>query len=290
MNLKKAYKDGITILEEAGIPEAANDAKIFLTEALGVDYGYILAHIDDELPEDEYKEKLAIYFANLDRRAGRIPLQHILGHTYFMGLKFKVNENALIPRPDTEILVEEVLKYIHDGMEVLDVCTGSGCILTSLLYYTNYVKGTGTDISEEALALAKENSDMLLKDKEGTEYKYIKSDIYDSVEGMFDIIVSNPPYIKSSVIPGLEPEVKDHDPLNALDGGEDGLIFYRRLIAEAGKHLKMAGRIFLEIGYDQAKEVSELLKENDFTDIEVIKDYQDNDRVVTAGRKICLTN
>ena len=194
-----------------------------------------------------------------------------------MGMEFEVNGNVLIPRQDTEILVEEVMKDGAVGASILDLCTGSGCIILSLLKYLNESDGTGTDISEAALETAIANAS-----RNGISAHFIKSDLFESVSGKYDVITSNPPYIRSSDIEGLMPEVRDHDPLLALDGGEDGLVFYRRIINEAVDYLKPAGRIYLETGFDQGEQVKEMFMDRGFKDAEIIKDYSGLPRVVKA--------
>ena len=205
------------------------------------------------------------------------PLAYILGEWEFHGLPLYVNEHVLIPRQDTEILVEEVLKELHDGMRILDMCTGSGCILISLLRYSNDCVGVGADISEKALLVAGENGKKLLGDH---DVKWIHTDLFEKVEGKFDRIVSNPPYIRSQVIDTLMPEVREHEPLSALDGSEDGLIFYRKIIREAPKYLEYGGLLYFEIGYDQGEDVKCLMEEAGFIDVEVVQDYAGLDRVV----------
>ncbi|MCQ2080428.1 MAG: peptide chain release factor N(5)-glutamine methyltransferase [Lachnospiraceae bacterium] len=290
MTLDEIYAFGVNELTRAGIKDAKIDASIFLEEICNIKKGYLLAHGNEELNETCGSSLEQRYIEAIKKRSERIPLQHILGYTSFMGLRFKVNENVLIPRQDTEILVEEALKEVHDGMEILDMCTGSGCILISLLKYTNGCIGVGADISEKALEIARENSDAILGEAMDITYSYVNSDLFENIDGKFDVIVSNPPYIATNKIDSLEPEVKDYDPIGALDGGEDGLYFYQKIITEAPKYLKLGGSILFEIGYDEKDAVSKLLEENGFTDIEVIKDYAGLDRVVKARRKICLTN
>ncbi len=288
MTLNEAYSFGTELLTGAGIDDAKLDAALLLEGICGVNRGYLLAHGEQELSlicdsQDKYIEAI-------HKRSERIPLQHILGHTSFMGLEFEVTSDVLIPRPDTEILVEEAMKEVHDGMDILDMCTGSGCILISLLNYSNACYGVGVDISPKALQLARKNADNILKRGTDITYDFIESDLFGNVEGLFDVIVSNPPYICTETIGELEPEVREHDPLIALDGGEDGLYFYRKIINEAPDHLKLGGSILFEIGCDQATEISKLLQDGGFDNIEVVKDYAGLDRVVKARRKICLTN
>ena len=194
-----------------------------------------------------------------------------------MGLEFGVNEYVLVPRQDTEILVESVLDILEGGMEVLDMCTGSGCILISLLKLCSFadVRGVGADVSEHALKVACENAEKL-----GVDVKFLHSDLFSNVEGKYDVIVSNPPYIRTAVIEELKEEVKLHDPFIALDGKEDGLYFYRRIVDESTNHLKKGGKLYFEIGYDQGEDVSRLMREAGFADVTVKKDLAGLDRVV----------
>lgn len=272
MRYREMYGQGVAALEQAGIAEASLDARLLLEEVCGTDRTTLYAHGERELTdaEDErYREMIA-------ERAKRIPLQHILGRTEFMGLTFLVNQNVLCPRPDTEVLVEEVLKYLHDGMRILDIGTGSGCILLSLLHYSNDCTGVGVDISREALRLAKENAERLSEEA----VDFIESNLFEKAEGKFEIIVSNPPYIRSDEIADLMPEVRDHEPRLALDGGEDGLLFYREITGKAKEHLWDGGMLFYEIGFDQGKAVREILEDNGFREVGIVKDFSGLDRVV----------
>lgn len=273
MTYRELYEYGKGQLAAAGIEEAALDARLLLEYICHTDRNTLLAHGDSarsDLEEQFYRMVIA-------RRAQRIPLQHITGQQEFMGLVFKVNEHVLIPRQDTELLVEEAMRYLGDGMRILDVCTGSGCILLSLLKYSNECMGMGVDISEEALAVAGENARLL-----GLRADFRRSDLFDAVEGRFDMIVSNPPYIETAVIPTLMPEVREHEPVLALDGREDGLYFYRRITEQCGAYLARGGRLFFEIGYNQGEAVSGLMKAAGFSEVEVVKDYAGLDRVVTG--------
>ncbi|MBR4767761.1 MAG: peptide chain release factor N(5)-glutamine methyltransferase, partial [Lachnospiraceae bacterium] len=244
-----------------------------------------LLHGDEELPYA--KEKTAEYEHLIAQRAKRIPLQHITGECGFMGLTFLVSPDALIPRQDTETLVEEAMKDLHDGMRILDLCTGTGCILLSLLHYSNDCEGTGSDFSEKALVLAKKNAERILgeDDKTGAA-RFVLCDLWDGIEGEFDLVVSNPPYIASDVIGSLQPEVRDHDPRMALDGGPDGLSFYRRIIDGLSAHLVPGGEVLFEIGYDQGKALSELLSDAGYKYIEIIRDLSGLDRVVKARKPV----
>ncbi|MBQ6408146.1 MAG: peptide chain release factor N(5)-glutamine methyltransferase [Butyrivibrio sp.] len=274
---KKLYENGIEILNRAGIAEAKLDARLLLEYACQTDHSVLFAHPEREISEKEYDN----YIGLIERRAKREPVAYILGNWDFMGLNFKVNSNVLIPEQDTEVLVEEAMRYTEDGFKVLDLCTGSGCIALSLLNYTNDTRAVCTDISGEALDVAKENAESLrLSDR----VTFVKTDLFPGEDmGKFDIIVSNPPYIATKVIDTLAPEVKDYEPRLALDGSEDGLLFYRRIVDSVHKYLFSNGYLFLEIGYDQGKALTDMLKENGhFHDIEVIRDYAGNDRVVRA--------
>jgi len=271
------YRQGRDILAGAGVEEAGLDARLLLEHTCGVSRSDLLAH-GDRSPSPAEEEA---YLELIARRKMRIPLQLLTGVQEFMGLSFEVNEHVLIPRQDTEILVEEVLKNLHDGMRILDMCTGSGCILVSLLHYTNDCEGTGVDNSPEALAVAEKNAERLLgREDDRGQIHFLLSDLFEKVEGRFDVIVSNPPYIPSSVIETLSPEVGAHEPRQALDGGEDGLCFYRSIIEESGKHLVGGGWLFFEIGYDQAEAVSRLMTQAGFLEVNVVKDYAGLDRVV----------
>lgn len=290
MNYNDILKDGIDRLSKNGIAESHLDARLLFEESFGISHGKLLlcGHDEVDLSLEENKEKYDYYFSLIDKRSERIPLQHILGYTEFMGLKFKVNENVLIPRQDTEILVEEALKNLHDGMRILDMCTGSGCILISLLNYSNCCSGVGADISKEALKVANYNACELLNNKESVDWKFVESDLFAefSNEERFDMIISNPPYIATSVIDTLEIEVKMHDPMSALDGGQDGLEFYRSIIAKAGDYLVKGGLLYFEIGYDQGEAVERLLEENGYKEITIVKDYSGLDRVVFGHKSV----
>lgn len=274
MKYLECYKEGCRKLKLAEVPEAELDARLLLEFICGTNRNDLLVHGDREVDAD----KQAAYEEAIGRRMERIPLQHITGEQDFMGLNFKVNEHVLIPRQDTEILVEEILKQMQDYSRILDMCTGSGCILISLLHYNNWCEGVGVDISSSALQVAGENGQRLLAEEK--QPVWMESDLFEKVEGKFDIIVSNPPYIRSAVIETLMPEVKDYEPLSALDGTEDGLYFYREIVKQAPKYLKKEGKLYFEIGHDQGAEVSALLEEAGFQQIQVIKDYAGLDRVV----------
>ena len=276
MTYRECYEQGCRTLQAAGIEEAALDARLLLEAVCGTDRNDLLVHGEQPVaPEAEEK-----YLNWIRQRAEHIPLQQLTGEQGFMGLTFSVNEHVLIPRQDTEILVEEVLKELHDGMRVLDMCTGSGCILLSLLHYSNDCEGLGVDLSAEALKVAGRNVLKVLTPEKAEHAHFLQSDLFEKVEGKFEIIVSNPPYIASAEVEKLMPEVRDHEPRMALDGTEDGLLFYRRIIKEAGKHLVNSGMLFFEIGYDQGQAVSELMRAGGYREVQVVQDYAGLDRVV----------
>lgn len=276
MTYRECYEQGCRTLQAAGIEEAALDARLLLETVCGTDRNDLLVHGEQPVaPEAEEK-----YLNWIRQRAEHIPLQQLTGEQGFMGLTFSVNEHVLIPRQDTEILVEEVLKELHDGMRVLDMCTGSGCILLSLLHYSNDCEGLGVDLSAEALEVAGRNVLKVLTPEKAEHAHFLQSDLFEKVEGKFEIIVSNPPYIASAEVEKLMPEVRDHEPRMALDGTEDGLYFYRRIIEEAGKYLVSSGMLFFEIGYDQGQAVSELMRTEGYCEVQVVQDYAGLDRVV----------
>lgn len=273
MIYKECFQLGCNKLTEAGRTGAEVDARLLLEFVCHTSMSTLLAHPDREVTDEEF----ALYQEFIERRSKGEPVQYITGEQEFMGLIFKTHESTLIPRLDTECLVEDAMKELHDGMKILDMCTGSGCILLSLLKYSNDCTGTGVDYSAEAVELAKRNADSL-----GIQATFLQGDLFEPVNDKFDMIVSNPPYIESEVIKGLDTEVKDYEPMSALDGGEDGLEFYRRIAKEAPGYLKRGGVLLLEIGYNQGESVPEILEKEGFKEINVKKDLAGNDRVVSA--------
>lgn len=301
MTYRELLLEGIKALKEAETEDAETDARILMEHFTGADREFLLLHGDEEISGKEVCIKQ--FRDAVNKRINRIPVQHITGYADFMGLKFRVSPDVLIPRFDTEILVEEALKELHGGMKILDMCTGSGCILISLLKYSNNVSGVGADISEKALKIAEYNALNILKndynakmridnaedtetagesDVQSYNFSFVQSDLFENIEDEFDIIVSNPPYIKTGIINTLAPEVREHDPFIALDGGEDGLAFYKRIVNEMGKYLKPNGVCLFETGFDEAHAISTLLSENGYKYIEIIKDLSGLDRVVKA--------
>lgn len=271
MTLREACLFGQRRLKEAGVPDAGLDAWYLLEYSSGLTKSHYYAYPEKELT----KSQEACFLEAIERRAKRIPLQHITGVQEFMGLSFLVNGDVLIPRQDTEVLVEEALKYLKPGMRFLDLCTGSGCILISLMHHCQGAEGIGADISEKALLVAEQNRQRL-----EPKARLVQSDLFTTVHTVFDMIISNPPYIKREELSELMEEVRLYDPLLALDGHEDGLYFYRRIVAESPSYLKEGGRLYFEIGHTQGSAVAQLLERQGFGEIEIIKDLAGLDRVV----------
>lgn len=271
MTYREAVEFGTKCLTDAGVPDAALDAWYLLQMVYRIERSYYYVHGEEDITQDAQKE----YEIAVQKRAEHIPLQYIIGEQEFMGLRFKVNSNVLIPRQDTETLVEQVLKIVKPGMKVLDLCTGSGCVLISVLKNAPELTGMGSDISKTALLVAKENAKLHEVDAE-----WVRSDLFDNITETFDVIMANPPYIPTGEILSLMPEVRDFEPENALDGGADGLDFYRKIAGQVKDYLNPGGYVYMEIGYDQGEAVSELMRNAGFTEVEVIKDLARNDRVV----------
>lgn len=272
------YREAVEYLAAAGIEEASLDARLLLEHVCGTDRNTLLAHGEREVTEAEYEK----YSHLIAERVRHVPLQHLTGEQEFMGLTITVNNKVLVPRQDTEVLVEEVMRNLHDGMRILDMCTGSGCILLSLLQYSNDCAGVGVDLSAEALTVAGENYRRLQETRPEMKASFIESDLFANVrkEERYEIIVSNPPYIRTDVIDTLMPEVREHEPLMALDGRADGLYFYREITGQAKEYLQSGGMLFYEIGYDQAEDVCRIMEKEGFREVEVVKDFAGLDRVV----------
>jgi release factor glutamine methyltransferase len=307
MTLKTGYTEAKRRLEESGIEEASLDAWLLLEHVTGISRASYYADPDREMSPDEWRR----YSELVGRRAERVPLQHITGTQEFMGLVFEVNEHVLIPRQDTEILVEQALAFIGSGKvpaaensrtRILDMCTGSGCILLSVMHWAEsyrqkalrkagdtarggekqdiIIEGTGADISPKALAVAEKNARRL-----GISAGFVESDLFGAVRGKYGMILSNPPYIRTDEIKDLQEEVRLHDPVIALDGREDGLYYYRRIVRESRSYLDEGGALLFEIGCDQAEAVSGLMRGVGFSEITVKKDLAGLDRVVSGVLK-----
>ena len=290
MKIIEILNEANLILDKLNIEDSNLKVKILLSDILNVKKEYLSINIIEEVSEENVKT----FFEKLELVKRNIPIQYIIGKQYFYGEEFFVNENVLIPQPDTEILVEEVLNFVNDNksellsnqekLNILDMCTGSGAIAISLEKNLKSnlddksVSLFASDISSLALAVSKENNKRL-----NTNVEFIESDLFNniSIDYKFDIIVSNPPYIKTEVIETLPEEVKN-EPHLALDGKEDGLYFYREIIIKSKEYLNKNGMIFFEIGYDQKDDVMTLFKENGYVNIYSKKDYGLNDRIVVG--------
>ena len=261
-------------LASAGIEDSQSDSKILFEYITGVTANELYLNPDKELDNESVNKCMAA----VNKRIDHIPVQHITGRQEFMGLEFAVNEHVLIPRFDTEVLVEEAMRIELSHLRILDMCTGSGCILLSLLHYSHDCEGVGVDISPEALEVARMNADRL-----GIDAEFVLSDLFDGLKDnklTYDLIISNPPYIPTDVIPTLMEEVKEHEPILALDGSADGLDYYRRIISESPAFITKGGNLMFEIGYDQGEAVSGLMRDAGYSDVEVVKDLSGLDRVV----------
>lgn len=273
MTFENALEYGKEILQKAGVPDFELDAWYLMEYACKMDKSRYYLVSGNEMADEKFLE----YELLLRKRAERVPLQYITGSQEFMGLEFKVNSHVLIPRQDTETLVEEALKVLGPGMEVLELCTGSGCVMISLLKQME-IRGTASDISKQALLIAKENAR-----NNQVEMGLVRSDLFQNITGLYDMIIANPPYIPTGTIEALMPEVKNFEPIEALDGGEDGLYFYREIVKQGRGFLKSNGYLCLEIGHDQGGRVAFLMEENGYRNVRVIKDLAGNDRVVRGN-------
>ncbi len=280
INIDGALKKGIEILKNANNEAPVVEAGVMLCSALKCDKAFLYSHNDHCISRDEYD----FYIEQLNQRASGKPLQYITGHQEFMSLDFIVTPDVLIPRQDTEILVETVINFAQNhlnspALKILDIGTGSGCIAVSLAHYLKNCKVTAVDISEKALKIARLNAD---KAGAADRIRFLQSNVLERLEkDRFDVILSNPPYIPAADIKKLQVEVRDYEPIGALDGGADGLDFYRKIVSEAPCFLKPDCLLAFEVGYDQAQKVSRLMSQC-FDDIQIIKDLSGIERVVTG--------
>lgn len=278
MTIRQAVSWGSDKLKSHGVENAEHDSFELLSAVNGMTRTFYLVNGDSSLSEEDF----LLFEEYIDKRATHIPLQHIIGKAYFYGYEFEVNGDVLVPRQDTEILVGEVMKVARSGDYILDMCTGSGCIGITIAKKFPEVKVLGIDVSEKALAVAEKNKHNL----EADNIDFMLSDLFEKLNQdiTFDIIVSNPPYIPTKVIDGLQDEVRLHDPILALDGSEDGLKYYRNISSEAGMYLEPDGWLCFEIGAEQALDVSDIMEREGFRNITVIKDLAGLDRVVMGRR------
>jgi release factor glutamine methyltransferase len=285
MTYRRLLEEAERVLAAGRITEPGENAWQLFEFVFEMDRVRYFLRRDEEAPEDLCRR----YARLIEERKKHIPLQYLIGYCWFMGLKFWVDERVLIPRQDTETLVEEFLKDIEgrpgEDWQILDLCAGSGCIGLSAAWHLRQ-KGrsarlTEADLSEDALAVVKKNAA-----DQGTGCERVRTDLFSGLSGRrFDYILSNPPYIASAEVETLMEEVRDYEPGMALNGGADGLDFYRRIAAESADHLTEDGRLFLEIGYDQGEAVKGLLEAEGFREVRVIRDLAGNPRVVRAIRK-----
>ena len=275
--VKDIIAQAVRQLEAGGIVESHVDSWLLAEDILHVTKHDLLMEPGLCVSENLSKK----YFEAVRRRIKHIPLQHITGHQQFMDFDFLVNGDVLIPRPETELLVEQVVSYVGERpVKVLDMCTGSGCIAISVDKMCHNASVTAVDISDKALQVAKENNI-----RNQSHVTFVESNLFENVREKYDIIISNPPYIPTGDIDTLMEEVKDYEPHLALDGSSDGLKFYREICNQLQNYLNQHGKIFFEIGYDQGKAVSDLLRKNHFNHIQVLKDLSGNDRMVIAGKE-----
>lgn len=298
--LKELIRIGEKQLADAGVADAAIDARELYCYMMGYDRVALMMHWQEVLQDNQCEA----YFELIEKRASRTPLQHITGEQEFMGLDFWVSDKVLIPRQDTETMVEDALELIEKGslrgsayaegrhrggIDVLDLCCGSGAIGISIAAKCERAKVSCSDLSSEALEIARKNAER----NKCRGIKFIESDMFESKafhgafgSKTFDLIISNPPYIESKVIEELEPEVREHEPMMALDGGEDGLSFYRIIAAQAAEHLAKDGVLMLEIGCNQRESVKQLLKDTEaYEKIIGLTDLAGRDRIVVATKK-----
>ncbi|MGN0362917.1 MAG: peptide chain release factor N(5)-glutamine methyltransferase [Bilifractor sp.] len=275
------YAYGKELLIKADIADAATDAWLLMEYVMGISHSYFFVHREDPVgPVPAGK-----YIALVQKRSAHVPLQYLTREAWFFGNCFYVTPDVLIPRQDTENLVEEADRHLQSGMRILDMCTGSGCILLSLLKRHPDVSGTGADLSEAALSVARVNRERLHISE--TRAGFFQGDLFDAIPSgeKYDMILSNPPYIASDVIPGLDPEVRDHEPHIALDGQKDGLYFEEK-IADAARQYFCADRecwIFLEIGYDQGRRMDGVLRRLGYQNVHILKDFGGNDRIACGS-------
>jgi release factor glutamine methyltransferase len=279
MRIKDLLKNAYIDLEESNISNPALEAGLLLANVLNKDRIYLYLNSDEEVNSNIESE----FLNNVKLRKNNMPIQYIIGNQEFMGLNFKVDENVLIPRADTEILVEEAIKFGNnkEKINILDIGTGSGCIAVSLAYFLKNSEITAIDISNKALEIASKNANI---NKVNNRVKFLKSDIFSNVPESyykkFDLIVSNPPYIDNEDFKNLNKDVKDYEPKSALYGGKDGMFFYDKILENISNYLKKDGLVIFEIGYNQKLKIKELIKKYNLKYNNTIKDLSKNDRVV----------
>lgn len=281
MKVKEIITLGKKELEKSNIENPLFEAKSLFTNLLGKEEVYLITNLEDEILESELEK----YKSAIKKRCEHMPFAYIVGFKEFMGLKYMVDENTLIPRPETEGIIEYILNMynMNSSLKILEIGVGSGCISVTLAKYLKNAKIIGVDINELAIKKAEENA---LYHNVGDRVNFIKSDIYENIhDSNFDIIVSNPPYIASDIIETLEEDVKKYEPVIALDGGKDGMDFYKQIVINSKQYIKKGGEIIFEIGYDQGKKVKDLLQANEYKNVKVIKDLSWLDRIVVGEKE-----
>ena len=279
MNIQSALTEGLNILKNKSILSAKLDSEILMAKALGKKREYIILNNNKIIKEQNLK-----YFKKLvQERATRKPIAYLLNKKSFWNSEFNVNKNTLIPRPDTEIILEQILKFTKNKnyLNILDIGVGSGCIILSILKERKNFYGTGIDISRNSLDICKMNAKKLLLDR---RVKFFKSDVDKFAIGKYDLVVSNPPYIKTSDLKYLESDVIKFEPKLALDGGLDGLSVIRKVIKKSSELLKKNGKFILEIGFDQKNKVIKLLNNRGFYINSTVKDLANNDRCIISTK------
>ena len=280
-SIAEALKEASRVLDGAGVPEARREAGSLLSFVLGKDRTFLISHAEDVVDDDSVDQLREF----VERRAAGEPLQYITGVQDFYGREFRVTPDVLIPRPETELLVEAALEVTKaDSPVFCDVGTGSGCIAVTLLCEIAGARAVAVDKSLAALEVAKLNA---VKQAVADRAVFVISDCFDALDWLqspFDLIVSNPPYVSASALGGLQREVRDHEPLVALSPGSDGLSVIRRLITEAPAYLKPNGHLLMEIGFDQGERVRDLVDESIWTLLEVRPDLQCIPRIVVLRK------
>ncbi len=280
MTYREAKGQAAAKMCAAGIENAEHESRLLLEFVTQTDWGFYLMHQEDVLPEEQEK----MLHALVARRCGRVPLQYLTGEQVFLGMSIAVNDEVLIPRQETELLARIAIDRLQSAltytghMRVLDLCTGTGCVAIAIKKFCPAAYVCASDLSAEALELAAWNEARNLSDAVAG-ITWIQSDLFSDITGMYDMIVCNPPYIPTEVLDTLMPEVRDHEPRIALDGGPDGLFFYRKIIADCAP-LAPGGTLLFEIGDDQAEAVMGMMRDYGFSDIQVLIDLADLDRYV----------
>ena len=279
MNIRNALKEGREKLQMSNINSSLLDSEILISKAIRKDRKFVILNLDQEIKKKNYD----YFYELINERARGKPIAYLIGKKDFWKYEFIINENVLVPRPDTEIIVDKVLKIFKNKSKInfLDIGVGSGCILLSILREKKNFMGTGIDLSKESLEICKINADKLgVKNRT----KLIKSDIDNFVYGKYDLIISNPPYIKKLDLKYLEKDIINFEPKIALDGGLEGISEIRKVINKSSELIKIGGKLILEIAFDQKKEVLKLLKNKGFYINKVLKDLAKNDRCIISTK------